>query len=343
MKLLNIKTKEIGFDTSFLGLAQTSVTGIISTLSFISIVGITQQPVKAFQIDTTDDNGLNGQNKLQIYDTFYQNGVSATQTGVNGTPTLSYGGTHDLGNFALIGELSQNTGLGNILEVLVYNNSTGNNGEVSNSGTIASLAETLSQTGGGDGIPVYNTTSLVLGLGVNETGNAPTFGIDILEFKVQIPGSGCTSETITVDTTPITAPTCTFSFGSINPVEPAVTVIASGGNNSSEARVQMDLDPYLQTGEDFLSTYNYLNPDNTLNTTTSNIADEYYYSVSSIANDSAGNDRFFLSSGLTEFAEDVSLVEEVPFKFSPGLGLILGGSLLGFLRLQKKLKANNIN
>lgn len=33
----------------------------------------------------------------------------------------------------------------------------------------------------------------------------------------------------------------------------------------------------------------------------------------------------------------------VPFEFTPSLGLILGGSLFGFLRLQSKLKASKIN
>jgi hypothetical protein len=297
----------------------------------ISILS-TSQSVEAFQIDTTDTN--NGKsNGTLVFDTFYQNGFSATQIGVDGTPTISTGGTHDIGNFALFGELSQNTGLGNILEVLVYNNSTGANGEAENTGTIASLADTLSQNGGG----VVNTTSLVLGLGVNQTGGQPNFAIDTLTFKVQIPNSGCTSESITFETNTITAPTCTFTVGSVGG-EPAVTIIASGGNDSSEARVQMDLDPYLQTGEDFFSTYSYLNPDNTVNV--SNIADQYHYSVSSLANDTGGNDRFFLSSGLTEFAEDVSFTEEVPFEFSPGLGLLL--SFLGFSSYHfSKKKANN--
>jgi hypothetical protein len=31
-------------------------------------------------------------------------------------------------------------------------------------------------------------------------------------------------------------------------------------------------------------------------------------------------------------------IKPVPFEFTPSLGLILGGSLFGFLKLQKKLK-----
>ena len=139
---------------------------------------------------------------------------------------------------------------------------------------------------------------------------------------MQIPNSGCANDTINS----VTAETCTFSVGTVGTTTPAVTVIASGGNNSSEARVQMDLAPYLVNGNDFLSTYDYLNTDNTLNP--ANTAGNYYYEVSSVAGDVGGNDRFFLSSGLTSVAEDVSFVEEVPFEFSPTLGLII--SIFGF-------------
>lgn len=304
-------------------------------LSSLAVLLVVQKPLVAFQLDTTDtvDGKSNG---TPIYNTFYQNGVSSEQIGLDGIPTYFSGGTHDVGDYSLIGELSQNTGLGNILEVLVYNNSSGANGAASGTGTIESLADTLSAASS-DNAQITETTSLVLGLGVNQTGNNPNFSIETLNVRLQIPNSGCAEATIGS----VTAPTCTFSVGT--PGSIAVTVLASGGNNSSEARVQMDLDPYLTNGNDFFSTYNYYNTDNTVNTTATNTAANYNYEVSSIGFDTAGNDRFFLSSGLTSAAEqDFSFVQNVPFEFSPGLGILASLGLLSGFHYRKQILSSII-
>jgi hypothetical protein len=288
----------------------------LSTLGLVICSAISQQTVNAFQIDTTNGTGSGG-NFVPEYKTYYANPKYAIQNGNTGTPTYYYNGTHDIGDFSLVGELSQNTGLGNITEVLVYNNSSGSNGQSIGSGTMETLLEGLAQTqtaANQRSIPVYATTALVLGLGVNQTGNQPNFNISTLQMSFQIPGSGCASGTING----VTAETCTFTLGE------SVEVIASGGNDSSEGRFQVDF------GYDLFQKFNYLNADNTRNS--SHTAGSYNYYLSSLANDTGGNDRFFLSSGLTLEAE------KIPFEFSPSLGIILSLGLFGFPVLKKKMR-----
>jgi hypothetical protein len=148
----------------------------LGALGLVICSAISQQAVNAFQIDTTNGTG-NGGNFVPEYKTYYANPTYAIQNGINGTPTYYSDGTHDIGDFSLVGELSQNTGLGNITELLVYNNSSGNNGESIGSGTMETLLEGLAQTqtaANQRSIPVYATTALVLGLGVNQTGISQT-------------------------------------------------------------------------------------------------------------------------------------------------------------------------
>jgi hypothetical protein len=132
-------------------------------------------------------------------------------------------------------------------------------------------------------------------------------------MSFQIPGSGCASGTING----VTAETCTFTLGE------SVEVIATGGNDSSEGRFQVDFD------YDLFQKFNYLNADNTRNS--AHTAGSYNYYLSSLANDTGGNDRFFLSSGLTANAE------VVPFEFSPSLGIIFSLGLFGLPILKKKI------
>lgn len=75
---------------------------------------------------------------------------------------------------------------------------------------------------------------------------------------------------------------------------------------------------------------------------------DVYFPFSSFSNQSALTQaqsiRFYSSNEPLDLDFTFSLFEsaqEVPFEFSPGLGLILGGSFFGLNSLRKKLKANN--
>ena len=269
--------------------------------------------------DTTDSQG--GGNNSEILEVYYNDTRLLTQVGED-PPQSSVFSTHtnDLGDFTIIGELNQNTGIGNILEVVVYQ-SGGNNGTETGSGTIQDFLDTLAQPGVNNAPDrVTQTTSLVFGLGINETGGSPIYNVDALEIKLQIPGSGCATETL--DT--VTAETCTFALGDV------IQITNNGGNNDAEIRFQADLNDYLTGGNDFFSTYGY-SLDGSNNLLSAGTSASYNYFVSSlVGNNTAGNDRLFLSGSLT------SVAENVPFKFSPGLGLVLCGGFFGGLTLIKK-------
>lgn len=70
------------------------------------------------------------------------------------------------------------------------------------------------------------------------------------------------------------------------------------------------------------------NPSNTSNVSLTNIDYIGFYT----SDENIGDDFTF---------DLVQTAQEVPFEFSPGLGIILGGSFFGLKSLRKKLKANN--
>ena len=288
--------------------------GIGYNIFFISSI-----KAQVLTFDTIDSSG--GGNNNEILNVYYNDNRLLTQVGEDPIQSQVFSThTNNIGDFTLIGELNQNTGIGNILEVVIYQ-SGGNNGTETGSGTIRDFLDTLAQPGSNTQTRVTETTSLVFGLGINESGNSPLYQVDTLEIKLQIPGSGCVSDTINT----VTAETCTFTLGD------SIEITNNGGNNDAEIKFQSDLDDYLTGGNDLFSTYGYsLNPDNTL-ASAGTSADYNYFVSSLVSNNTAGNDRLFLSSGLTSVAE-----ESISFEFSPGLGLILCSGIFSSLRFIKK-------
>ena len=275
-----------------------SIISPLLALSFIHST-ISPNPVSAFQIDTTDtniDEILNPPNNL--------------------------------GDYSVIGEFDQTTtGLGNINEVLVFTTGSTGTGTTNNTLSIETLLNTLS-TPSPDHELITSASSLVFYIGVNETGqNQELFFQDItMTFEVpEFPNGTGTTQTITFalasDDDTVTQGTGKNPDIDNDPTLD-IDIEATGGNNTSEIKIQLDF------GFDLYETYGYTNSTNT------GVANNYNYTISATAiNEDGGNDRFFLSSGLTELA----LQQEVPFKFAPGMGFLIALGFVGIDLLRRRI------
>lgn len=150
---------------------------------------------------------------------------------------------------------------------------------------------------------ITSTNVLVFEFGLNESGNPSSVTIEALNITFNnIPGGG----------------TQVFSLDS-NEDNFVIVQSYGGGADRGEAKFQVDLD------FDFMQHYN---PNSTENLVVS----------STMSNqDAAGNEVFYLNAVLTQ--EAIS-AQEVPFEFSPSLGIVISLGIFSLPILKNKLRAS---
>ena len=259
-----------------------------SFLALLILEISTQAPANGFQLDTTDTN----------LDT------------IDNPPD-------DLGDFASIGEIDGNTGLGNILDVLIFS------GTGTDTATLEALLNKISAPSG-DHSTITSADLLGFGLGINENGNNPAILFQDVSMSFEYPttagDSGSPTETITFN---LAVDDDTQDPDTDTALD--IDIITAGGNNDSEIQLITEF-PF-----DLFTQYDYTD------SSSPGISSSYNFTISATAqNADGGNERFFISSGITSFA----LEQNVPFEFSPTLGLLIVGGAASFMYRHRKINVN---
>ena len=256
-------------------------------------------------------------NPLIFISYFIQPVYAFTVTLTNAADTFD-----NVGDFFQVSGNDPASAPGQILEVLQHNGNDGvtssstdyvNNQENKSAGvdwTTGQLYDILisdttidtNQDGTAD-IPIY---SLAFGLGINQNGTTNTNQINVenLIIELFLPNSD----------------TSTFSLdnGTGDPTTGnTVSVINyNQGQNTAEAKFAIDL------GFDYMTTY-------------SSSSTEAFRLTSTLSNQDDGFENYFLSSGFS-----IEASQQIPFKFSPGLGLIISSITIGIFQWIKKRSKN---